>query len=183
MATMCMTSDTCFLAGSLSVSAARHRHSSDTNMSSDEEIRACVRKYIPQWSEVSDDSLTIAPVTGKHRTIVQSFLSPSRYSPPPSSPNTPASALFDDVLPIPPTPSLCENNAGGLTNRLALCQNLLTGDRVIVRIFGCGTESYFSRADEQNVFQAMARHNIGPMLHGTWSAGRIEGAYVGAFLM
>lgn len=82
-----------------------------------------------------------------------------------------------------PSDFYVEEVSGGLTNKLYKCYiepskaRMLPEDtpsKVLVRIYGAGTEVFFSRENENLIFQKFAEMNIGPKLYGLFEGGRIE---------
>lgn len=73
--------------------------------------------------------------------------------------------------------------AGGLTNKLYKCyiepdkaKSLPcdTPNVLLVRLYGAGTEVFFSRENETKIFKKFAEMNLGPKLYGLFDGGRIE---------
>jgi len=63
---------------------------------------------------------------------------------------------------------------GGITNLLYLVSNA-SGRRVIVRLFGQGTELFVDRQRENVVFSELSRLGVGPTFYGLFENGRVEG--------
>ncbi len=68
---------------------------------------------------------------------------------------------------------------GGITNILVLAKNHDNGKQVIVRIFGLGTSEFIDRDIENYVFAALSKSGLGPLFHGLFLNGRVEG-YINA---
>ena len=64
---------------------------------------------------------------------------------------------------------------GGITNILYLVRNKLNDRKVIVRVYGRGTEEFIDRATENMVFAELSRLGIGPTFYGRFTNGRVEG--------
>lgn len=64
---------------------------------------------------------------------------------------------------------------GGLSNLLYCLTEKESGQRIIVRLFGAGTEQYIDRSWENLVFSELSKRSIGPTFHGIFLDGRIEG--------
>ena len=67
---------------------------------------------------------------------------------------------------------------GGLSNALYILSRVVDDkcqQRVIVRLFGGGTEKYIDRAIENQVLAQLSKRGIGPVFHGLFINGRIEG--------
>lgn len=65
--------------------------------------------------------------------------------------------------------------SGGITNALYVVKNTKNDEKVIVRIFGVGTDLFINRRTENEVFSYLSQHNMAPVFHGLFSNGRIEG--------
>lgn len=76
---------------------------------------------------------------------------------------------------------------GGLTNKLFNCSiskqkaeqlrlkyNLNVPHKVLFRLYGAGTESFFDREHEHKIFRRFSEMGIGPKLYGLFEGGRIE---------
>lgn len=46
--------------------------------------------------------------------------------------------------------------------------------KVLIRIYGEGTENFFSREDEMKLFELLSNANVGIGLLGTFENGRLE---------
>jgi len=68
---------------------------------------------------------------------------------------------------------------GGITNILYLVSHKLSDRKVIVRVYGRGTEAFIDRSAENIVFAEMSRLGIGPTFFGRFTNGRVEG-YINA---
>ena len=53
--------------------------------------------------------------------------------------------------------------SGAMTNIIFRCHNAVTGQFVLVRIFG-SSDALFSREDEQRIFRQVAEAGLGPKL-------------------
>lgn len=68
-----------------------------------------------------------------------------------------------------------ETISGGITNKLYLLESLNSDTKLIIRIFGSGTELFIEREKENLVFSFLSSVNIGPKFFGLFQNGRIEG--------
>jgi ethanolamine kinase len=68
---------------------------------------------------------------------------------------------------------------GGITNILYKCESTVCKQIFIVRVYGRGTENYINRTDENIVFAHFSKLGMGPIFHGRFLNGRIEG-YINA---
>jgi hypothetical protein len=64
---------------------------------------------------------------------------------------------------------------GGITNALFVVHNLNKAEKVVVRIFGMGTEMFIDRKIENQVFAYLSALNMAPTFHGLFENGRVEG--------
>lgn len=64
---------------------------------------------------------------------------------------------------------------GGLTNILYLVHNTVSEQKVIVRVFGLGTELFIDRNIENILFAKLSTLGLGPSFHGLFQNGRVEG--------
>lgn len=64
---------------------------------------------------------------------------------------------------------------GGNTNLLYVIERKDTGDKVVVRVFGAGSEKFIDRENENAAFSQLSRLNLAPTFHGLFSNGRVEG--------
>lgn len=62
---------------------------------------------------------------------------------------------------------------GGLTNLLYVLQD--GSDKLIIRLYGYGTELFIDRNVENTIFSCLSDSGISPKLHGLFVNGRIEG--------
>lgn len=65
--------------------------------------------------------------------------------------------------------------SGGLTNALYIVEDTLLSQKVIVRLFGVGTDLFIDRSIENEVFAYLSIHGMAPIFHGLFGNGRIEG--------
>lgn len=65
--------------------------------------------------------------------------------------------------------------SGGITNALYVVQNKARNEKVIVRLFGVGTDLFIDRRIENEVFSFLSMHGMGPTFHGLFGNGRVEG--------
>ncbi|CAL8469115.1 g8656 [Coccomyxa elongata] len=63
--------------------------------------------------------------------------------------------------------------SGAMTNIIFRCQNLVTNQFVLVRIFGTN-DALFSRDAEQDIFRRVAQVGLGPKLLANFGNGRVE---------
>jgi thiamine kinase-like enzyme len=65
---------------------------------------------------------------------------------------------------------------GGITNQIVLISNAkFPNKKVIMRVFGVGTEEFIDRHNESKVFMELSQRGMGPALHGFFANGRLEG--------
>ena len=64
---------------------------------------------------------------------------------------------------------------GGITNILYLVHHKPTNQKVIVRVYGRGTDTFIDRSTENVVFAEMSRLGVGPTFFGRFTNGRVEG--------
>lgn len=65
--------------------------------------------------------------------------------------------------------------AGAMTNFIFLVnKNEGENAKVLVRIYGEGTENFFKREDEMKLFKLLSDANVGIGLLGTFENGRVE---------
>ena len=64
---------------------------------------------------------------------------------------------------------------GGITNILYLVHHKPSDQKVIVRVYGRGTEAFIDRTTENIVFAEMSRLGDGPTFFGRFTNGRVEG--------
>lgn len=71
---------------------------------------------------------------------------------------------------------------GGITNILYLLESLdhtdtsnCPANKVIVRVYGAGTEDFINRNIENIVFAKLSALGFGPIFHGLFANGRVEG--------
>jgi hypothetical protein len=64
---------------------------------------------------------------------------------------------------------------GGLTNVLYAIENTRNGEKVLMRIFGLGTDLFIDRSIENLVFAHLSQQGMAPVFHGLFENGRIEG--------
>lgn len=65
--------------------------------------------------------------------------------------------------------------SGGITNCLYRATNCVSGEAVLVRIFGEKTEILIDRAKDNKTFALLADKGFGPTFVGTFDNGRVEG--------
>jgi hypothetical protein len=76
--------------------------------------------------------------------------------------------MLDESIEIAPL-------TGGISNMLFV---LMSGsERLIIRLFGNGTELFINRNTENNVFCRLSTLNMAPTFHGLFCGGRIEGYF------
>ena len=64
---------------------------------------------------------------------------------------------------------------GGITNLLYLVENI-TGEKVLVRVYGANTEVLIDRETDERMFQALSDKGFGPHLYGVfgeWACGGV----------
>jgi hypothetical protein len=64
---------------------------------------------------------------------------------------------------------------GGLTNVLYAIENTHNGEKVLMRIFGLGTDLFIDRSIENLVFAHLSQQGMAPVFHGLFENGRVEG--------
>ncbi len=64
---------------------------------------------------------------------------------------------------------------GGLTNLLYSIENTERNEKVLMRIFGLGTDLFIDRSIENLVFSHLSKQGLAPVFHGLFNNGRIEG--------
>lgn len=64
---------------------------------------------------------------------------------------------------------------GGLTNVLYAIENVPKGEKVLMRIFGLGTDLFIDRSIENLVFAHLSKQGMAPVFHGLFENGRLEG--------
>ena len=85
-----------------------------------------------------------------------------------SEPNSTWAAVADECLDVS---AIC----GGITNVLFLVSQLNSSEKVIVRLYGNGTEAFIDRTVENLVFAKLSELEIGPTFYGRFQNGRVEG--------
>lgn len=65
--------------------------------------------------------------------------------------------------------------SGGITNTLYVLENIQRNQKVLVRLFGVGTDLFIDRGIENQVFAHLSNNGMGPTFHGLFENGRIEG--------
>lgn len=63
---------------------------------------------------------------------------------------------------------------GAMTNLVFILKNLITGENALLRIYGEGTELFFPRSHEIELFEMLSKKNIGIELLCLFANGRIE---------
>jgi thiamine kinase-like enzyme len=65
---------------------------------------------------------------------------------------------------------------GGIMNQIVLITNAkFPNKKVIMRVFGVGSDEFIDRHNEAKVFLELSQHGMGPALHGFFANGRLEG--------
>lgn len=65
---------------------------------------------------------------------------------------------------------------GGITNILYLLTvKSVPNKKIIIRIYGAGTELFINRDYENNLFTSLSKRSLGPIFYGLFENGRIEG--------
>ncbi|CAK4081097.1 unnamed protein product [Aphanomyces euteiches] len=76
---------------------------------------------------------------------------------------------------VSPANAVLTHVSGAMTNVIFTCEKRVAPqDKVLVRIYGHGTEAFFSRQEEIRVFQELSRQNLGVSLLGEFQNGRVE---------
>lgn len=65
--------------------------------------------------------------------------------------------------------------SGGITNSLFKVSNVAAGQTCLIRAFGAKTEVLIDREKDNKLFAILSDSGFGPLLHGTFSNGRVEG--------
>lgn len=90
-------------------------------------LKKIARYMVPAWTEISDESIDIAPLTG------------------------------------------------GISNMLFVLMS--DSGRLIIRLFGNGTELFINRDTENKVFCRLSTLDMAPTFHGLFCGGRVEGYF------
>ncbi|OQR83977.1 choline/ethanolamine kinase, partial [Thraustotheca clavata] len=65
--------------------------------------------------------------------------------------------------------------SGAMTNVIFACEKSTKhNQKVLLRIYGTGTDAFFERSEEMHVFQQLSRFNLGVGLLGEFENGRVE---------
>ncbi|EQC31307.1 hypothetical protein SDRG_10910 [Saprolegnia diclina VS20] len=71
--------------------------------------------------------------------------------------------------------------SGAMTNVIFTCTKPTpVNSKVLLRVYGAGTDSFFERNEEMQVFQQLARYELGVGLLGEFDNGRVETMIDGA---